>query len=603
MQPKKNPSFPAILFLAFMALVPFSMSAQAFPLQAFNEGSRSGISGKASYILSEIENDTIRACSSETIRLQAVARPDSSMRFLWSTGDTASFIDITFHGSPETLYWCRHANSSNASSTDSVQLIFLPPYAYLGPDTAFCLPHDSLPAAADTLLILNPSALNADGLSYRWFALQGENPGGTLARDSLLPCTFSMLEEIGNGIYAGGFGVEVSDPNPVPEACQGRDTIWIRVFSNPYPAYDTNLFLPYDTTLCAHADLAFQLPSIFHGYWLDADSIVLPFGSDTNQYVFHGQRGTDGFGAGTDTRQAESYYLAYRHRYCPAWAGMDSLNLVHLVRPQVEIPSDTLICRDIPVEIEAQLPLVHENAYAFSWDDGSREATREFSTGGLFQACFALKDEYNTCGYEAACDTISITWVDPVLTDVPFPTDTVICTDLTLTLDATVPFDSTLYSWEKGSIPELEFEEDSITFTEPVIVIEEEGVYNIRIIDSMGCENRVEVNVTLDECRPLLDIPNVFTPNGDGVNDVLKFNQVEKCTDVRIQIVNRWGRVVLKDEVKNAEDFQWNGCLHNSSRKLPDGPYFYMVTYKDMYGKNKVQSGSITILGSSESRL
>ncbi|MDE7102423.1 MAG: gliding motility-associated C-terminal domain-containing protein, partial [Bacteroidales bacterium] len=124
--------------------------------------------------------------------------------------------------------------------------------------------------------------------------------------------------------------------------------------------------------------------------------------------------------------------------------------------------------------------------------------------------------------------------------------------------------------------------------------------YNVLLLDSMGCKNRKEIDVTVDDCKPSLDIPNVFTPNDDGVNDVLRFKQLEKCTDVVVEIVNRWGQPVMKKKVASAEDFEWNGRVNNTGARLPDGPYFYMVTYKNLYGKSKVQSGSITILGTGE---
>ena len=147
---------------------------------------------------------------------------------------------------------------------------------------------------------------------------------------------------------------------------------------------------------------------------------------------------------------------------------------------------------------------------------------------------------------------------------------------------------------------DFEEEQDSIKFTQPVKIIKEEGTYNVLLLDSMGCKNRKEINVTVDDCKPSLDIPNVFTPNDDGVNDVLRFKQLEKCTDVVVEIVNRWGQPVMKKKVATAEDFEWNGRVNNTGARLPDGPYFYMVTYKNLYGKSKVQSGSITILGTGE---
>ena len=52
--------------------------------------------------------------------------------------------------------------------------------------------------------------------------------------------------------------------------------------------------------------------------------------------------------------------------------------------------------------------------------------------------------------------------------------------------------------------------------------------------------------------------------------------------------------------MRGTDGFEWNGRVNNTGVRLPDGPYFYMVTYKNLYGKRKVQSGSITILGTSE---
>ena len=95
-------------------------------------------------------------------------------------------------------------------------------------------------------------------------------------------------------------------------------------------------------------------------------------------------------------------------------------------------------------------------------------------------------------------------------------------------------------------------------------------------------------------------MPNVFSPNGDGVNDVLKFKQIDDCYDVDVLIVDRKGSRVLHQKLKNPEDFSWNGCMNNGGRKLPDGAYFYFISYKNAYGKKKYQSGSITILGSTE---
>ena len=92
------------------------------------------------------------------------------------------------------------------------------------------------------------------------------------------------------------------------------------------------------------------------------------------------------------------------------------------------------------------------------------------------------------------------------------------------------------------------------------------------------------------------DLPNVFTPNGDGVNDVLRPRESPYITDFSIKIVNRWGVEVFKS---SEPGFEWNGQIHNKGAACPDGAYFYMAEFTARTeGRTfrKIQSGSITIL-------
>jgi gliding motility-associated-like protein len=63
--------------------------------------------------------------------------------------------------------------------------------------------------------------------------------------------------------------------------------------------------------------------------------------------------------------------------------------------------------------------------------------------------------------------------------------------------------------------------------------------------------------------------PNIITPNGDGVNDLLIFKYLEFYPDNHLSIINRWGNVVLDlDNYTN----DWNGGL------LTEGTYFYKLS-------------------------
>ncbi|MCM1041896.1 MAG: gliding motility-associated C-terminal domain-containing protein [Bacteroides sp.] len=94
----------------------------------------------------------------------------------------------------------------------------------------------------------------------------------------------------------------------------------------------------------------------------------------------------------------------------------------------------------------------------------------------------------------------------------------------------------------------------------------------------------------------VFDLPNVFTPNGDGVNDVLKPRKYRDISEFYIKIVNRWGVEVFKS---SKPDFEWNGQMYNKGKECPDGAYFYMAEFKARASGRtfkKVQSGSVTIL-------
>ena len=82
-----------------------------------------------------------------------------------------------------------------------------------------------------------------------------------------------------------------------------------------------------------------------------------------------------------------------------------------------------------------------------------------------------------------------------------------------------------------------------------------------------------------------LIIPNVFTPNGDGVNDNLVFKNLHAFPDNRLVVLNRWGKTVFE---KTGYQNDWNGGDQN------DGTYFFILELNDK--ENTVHKGTITIL-------
>jgi gliding motility-associated-like protein len=83
-------------------------------------------------------------------------------------------------------------------------------------------------------------------------------------------------------------------------------------------------------------------------------------------------------------------------------------------------------------------------------------------------------------------------------------------------------------------------------------------------------------------------IPNVFTPNGDGMNDKLIFGSIDVDAEFDLKILNRWGITVFEttDPTSN-----WDGGNHES------GTYFYILTYRDVCSdEEKQEKGFVSLL-------
>ena len=539
---------------------------------------------------------TITTCALPGVMLTPVAEPDSTFSYLWFDGDTAS--SKTVHFESDSIFFASVEVKGYCSSfTDSTQIRFLPPYVNLGNDTILCTNH--LETFVDSSVLLHLNARQNYFADSNWVFHWKINGIETSDSDSLL-LLYSDLEDVDILLKRAIVSVAVSIPES--DACTAQDTLTFLFVS--LPSDSGNIFLPESEILCAHQDLELILSDtadLYHCFWLDQDSVQLPYGADTNRFTINGMRGTDGFGANTDTRNPRFFQLRLDHKLCGV-SFFDTLLVYDQVKPAFELPfHDTVICLNEAIELDSLNPFVYHPFYEFVWDDGTKGSAYSLADSGSYKLFFFVRKEFAVCGYDTAFDTVHTFWSDPALTLISLPADTAFCERLSITLDASVPYSSTRYSWQDGNLDDLFSPlDDSTLFTSPIITVDKDASYGLFVVDTMGCVNTQQVNIREEDCKPKLSIPNVFTPNGDGVNDVLKFKQIEKCYDVDILIVDRKGYQVLHEKVRNPDDFSWNGCYKNGSRKLPDGAYFYLVSYKDAYGKKKVQSGSITILGSTE---
>ncbi len=114
---------------------------------------------------------------------------------------------------------------------------------------------------------------------------------------------------------------------------------------------------------------------------------------------------------------------------------------------------------------------------------------------------------------------------------------------------------------------------------------EEDKRYFLKVTGAGGCSDTASVNVIV---LKLPKIPNVFSPNSDGINDTWVIEHLESYPGCTIQVFDRYGRQVYSSfgYTKN-----WDG-KHNGNL-LPTGTYYYIIDPKN--GRQKL-SGSVTIL-------
>jgi gliding motility-associated-like protein len=99
------------------------------------------------------------------------------------------------------------------------------------------------------------------------------------------------------------------------------------------------------------------------------------------------------------------------------------------------------------------------------------------------------------------------------------------------------------------------------------------GCYMVAAVDSFGNRSPMSARICVDECI-MYQLPNVFTPNGDNVNDVYTSTNLNNAIEkVDMKIFNRYGQIVYET---NDPAISWNGKYKNTNSKVPSGVYYYL---------------------------
>jgi gliding motility-associated-like protein len=120
-------------------------------------------------------------------------------------------------------------------------------------------------------------------------------------------------------------------------------------------------------------------------------------------------------------------------------------------------------------------------------------------------------------------------------------------------------------------------------------VIDTPGYISVQAISNYGCVNTDSVFVTTHPCCDVY-LPNAFTPNGDGRNDVFRIIGARPQKIVDFRIVDRWGKVIYNA----TDDRGWDGTSNGSLQDI--GTYYYYISYVCNDGKEYQKKGDVILI-------
>jgi gliding motility-associated-like protein len=259
--------------------------------------------------------------------------------------------------------------------------------------------------------------------------------------------------------------------------------------------------------------------------------------------------------------------------------------------PTVIASNDTTVCNGSPATISASGGVI------YNWDNG-------LGLGPVKIVTPSTNTTYTVTGIDAnGCrDTDQVT---VTLTSCIPPTANLIASDTSICIDDCIDFTEltsnspTNWTWYFfGAATTNSIAQNPINICYNTV-----GSFDVALVvsnafgsDSIFFDNYIVVDsciipttTPIDTVKPVVIIPNVFTPNNDGQNDLFKVGGIG-IVEVTIVVYNRWGQVVYETNQVNAG---WDGRT-NSGTEVPEGTYFYVIeattTTKETY------TGYVTLL-------
>ena len=236
----------------------------------------------------------------------------------------------------------------------------------------------------------------------------------------------------------------------------------------------------------------------------------------------------------------------------------DTINVTFSL-PTINLGDDTTLCTGQSLLLNGGV------ANTYLWSTGATSQTINVTSAGQYW----IKASNSNCSKR---DTIGVIYKFPPV--FLFPPDTTLCNNQILKLNAG---SATKYLWSTGE-------------TTQVINVTQSGNYSVNINYYSTCQKQFFITVKFESCDCLLFMPNAFTPNSDGLNDIFKPAKKSGCQFLFFSIFNRYGEKIYEStDLNKGWDGKYKGLQQDN------GVFVWMITaIKD--GQTKVFKGTVTLI-------
>lgn len=224
--------------------------------------------------------------------------------------------------------------------------------------------------------------------------------------------------------------------------------------------------------------------------------------------------------------------------------------------------NDTSSCMGDTVVLDAK-----DLGTSYLWQDSSTNSSFKVVENG----------RYSVTSLKSSC--ISTTIYDVIFIkppEVQLGNDTTICQSTQYTINAKNP--NSTYLWHDGS-------------KNDTYQVNQSGLYSV-IVTKDNCSSSDSISIEVDDCRQVLELPNIFTPNNDGLNDFFAPILSVGIVILKIEIYNRWGDMIY---FSKDSEINWDGKNRNTET-VSEGVYYWIVSYANLDGRKSEKKGTVTIL-------